>query len=279
MDARRAYDMWLALIQDEDLYEATLNGRHAELAAARSFGPDDIKILDGFHAQRGLSWNIENLRFRAALHVTGNLLLLMQRTILLLTKGNDDWTQELVFEYLSHHHWQELGHEHLQEAERFGAYVRKRVLKRRIPPPHIDAVLDFELALVRHLRTVKSIAAEEWPERREPTDEELAIARPRLAKSSTLVELPVDMTDWIRSADPRMGEVREGAITVLVSVPSPREPQKFTKLSPAVLMVLEKCTGELTLPEMAEALSEDFDADDVYGLVSKWISEGVLVAS
>lgn len=276
VEARRAYELWLSLVQDEPLYDATLEGRHAELAASRALALADLQILDEFRAQPGLRWNVENLRFRAAVHVAGNLLLHLQRTIYLLTRGDADWIQELVFEYLAHHHWRELGHEHLNEAERFAAYVQRRVLKRRIPPNHIDDVLAFELALVRHLRAVSRLAPAEWPAARGVSAEQLASARPRRSPTAMVVELAVDLTDWIKSADPRQGEVRDGAIAVLVTVPSPGAPYRFQRLSTEIAALYRRCDGAATGAEIVAGLGEDYDPDDVYLLLAQWVERGAL---
>ena len=56
----------------------------------------------------------------------------MPRTVRLLTRGDDDWRQDLCFEYLAHHRWLPLGHMRLAECERFASYVQTRVMKRRI---------------------------------------------------------------------------------------------------------------------------------------------------
>lgn len=279
VDARDAYRMWISLVRDEELYDATIAGTHASLAESRKLSAQDLTILDEFRAQPGLRWNVENLRFRAASHVAGNLHQYLQRTLYLLTRGDENWIQELVFEYLAYHRWDELGHEHLKEAERFGAYVRSRVLKRRVPPPHIDAVLDFELALVRHLRAISALVPGEWPARAELAAEQIAAARPAHVKTSLLLEVPVDITDWIRSADPRTGEVRERPISVLAVLASPTSAYQFQLLPPPVKAVYERCDGATTTAEIATALGDDYDVDDVVTLVGRWLRDRALTVS
>jgi hypothetical protein len=268
--------MWLALIRDEKLYEATIDGTHAPLAAARGFLPEDVRILDEFHAEPGLRWNVENLRYRSAAHTAGNLLLTMMRTIYLLTLGNEDWIQELVFEYLAYHDWCECGHEHIAEAERFAAYVKKRVLKRRGPPKYIDEVLDFELVVARHLGALKNLRADEWPTLRELGVEQVACAKPRRAANTALINLPIDLTDWIRSGDPRTGVVREQPVSVLVTVPSQNAPHRFQRMSTAVRELYTRFDGTSTTDTIIAALGEDYDRDDALELVARWVAAGSL---
>src|SRR5512141_1771950 len=129
--SQRVYDVWTQVIQDEALYEAMLDGSHARLPG-KQLDAEAIAILDQFRAEPGTRWNIENLRFRSALETGDTLLSYMPRTVKLLTRGDDDWRQDLCFEYLAHYQWRPLGHLRLAECERFASYVRTRVMKRRI---------------------------------------------------------------------------------------------------------------------------------------------------
>ena len=43
--SQRVYEVWIQLVQDEELYEAMLDGSHAQLAG-RGLGAEAIAILD-----------------------------------------------------------------------------------------------------------------------------------------------------------------------------------------------------------------------------------------
>jgi hypothetical protein len=278
MSSRRVYDVWIQLIQDEELYEAMLEGRHAQLAG-RDLDAEAIAILDRFRAERGTRWNVENLRFRSALETGDSLISYMPRTVRLLTRGDDDWRQDLCFEYLAHHRWRAIGHMRLAECERFADYVRKRVMKRRVTPPHLDAVLTFELAVVRLLKATAGVSRDAWPVRRE-VGAELAGLRPRRSPVQTVIELEVDLRPWIESADPLRGEVGPGPITLLVHVPSLDEPHRIKTISEGVRVVLERCDGERTVEALARELEEELElpAAGVHRLVRMLIEERILCA-
>jgi hypothetical protein len=88
-DSEKAYGVWMQLIADEELYRACLAGRHAELARSRDLDAIDIAILDVFQHERGTRWNIENLRFRAAVEVATKIQIHLPGTAALLTEGNE----------------------------------------------------------------------------------------------------------------------------------------------------------------------------------------------
>src|SRR5688572_16388840 len=148
IDARKGYDVWLQLIANEELYRHTLAGTHRELAERENLGEAELVILDAFHADKGTRWNIENLRFRTALEASASLASYLPRTCRMLTNGDENWLQDIAFEYLAFYKWTEHGHHRFAECERFGEYVRERIMKRRITPQHLEVVLDFELAVV-----------------------------------------------------------------------------------------------------------------------------------
>jgi len=277
--SRRVYDVWTQMVQDEELYEAMLAGTHDRLEG-RGLDTEAIAILDRFRAEPGTRWNMENLRFRAAISVGDILLLYLPRTIRLLTDGSDQWRQDLCFEYLALHRWQALGHMQLTECERFASFVRTRVMRRRITPPHLDAVLAYELAVVRLLRSTAQVAPEAWPVRREVTDEELGALRPRRSPAQTLVELDVDLRPWIEAGDPTRGEVGPGPITLLVHMPSLEEPYRIKTISEGVRVVLERCDGERTVDALADELEAEFElpAADVRRLVRALLDERILCA-
>src|SRR5690606_7388859 len=91
IDARRALDLWVQIVRDEELYRAMLDGRHAELAEARQLDASDLAILDQFRARPGTRWNVENIRFRATLQVAGRLRSWMPLTTHRLAGTSEDW--------------------------------------------------------------------------------------------------------------------------------------------------------------------------------------------
>lgn len=277
ISSRRAYEVWTQLVEDEELYEAMLEGTHGSLPG-RGLDAEAIEILDRFRAEPGTRWNVENLRFRAALEVSEVLGLYLPRTLHLLTRGDADWRQDLCFEYLAHHRWRSLGHLRLTETERFGDFIRTRILKRRMPPPHLEEVLAFELAVVQLLRATAGVAAEAWPVRREVTEEELPALRPRRSPVQLVVDLGVDLRPWIESGDPTRGEVGEGPIALLLHAPSLEEPYRIKAISDGVRVVLERCDGERTIAALAGELEEEFElpAAEVRRVVRALLDERIL---
>jgi hypothetical protein len=279
-DARRVYELWLKLIADEELYQEMLAGRHAALAQGRGLTPEDVAILDQFHARPGTRWDIENLRFRAATEVGAKLKTWMPRTTYLLTLGNEDWLQDTCFEYLSAHRWEDLGHFHFTECERFATYTRNRIMKRRRTPPHLGAVLTFETAVLGLLKATRGVSPAAWPTRPSAPDAALlAPARPRWGPAVLLIELPVDLTAWIASGDPRVGQVSERPSCVLAYVPSLSEKHRFQTLGEGARLVFERCRGEATSEELASHFAEElgFEREDTFRLLGRWVRDGALV--
>jgi hypothetical protein len=278
-DARRVYDVWTQMVQDEALYEAVLAGTHAALVG-RELDAEAIAILDQFRAEPGTRWNVENLRFRSALETGDTLVSYLPRTMRLLAKGDEDWLQEMCFEYLERHRWQALGHMRLAECERFAGYVTTRIMKRRITPPHLEAVLAYELAVVRLIRSTAQVAPDAWPARREVSAAELPTVRPRRSPVQVIVELDVDLRPWIESADPTRGEVGPGPVTLLVHIPSLEDPHRIKTISEGVRVVLERCDGARTVAALGQELDDEFGlaADEVYRVVRTLLDERILAA-
>jgi hypothetical protein len=279
VSSKRVYEVWTQMIQDEELYEAMLEGTHARLEG-RGLDAEAIEILDQLRAEPGTRWSIENLRFRSAMFVGELLLFYMPRTVRLLTRGDDQWRQDLCFEYLAYHRWRPMGHRQLTECERFGQFVRTRIMKRRIVPPHLEAAMTYELAVVGLLRSTAGIAAEAWPVRRTVTDAELPALRPRRSPAQVAVELDVDLRPWIESGDPARGEVGPGPITLLVHMPSLDEAYRIKTISDGVRVVLERCDGDRTVDALTRELEDEFElaAADVRRLVRSLLDERILCA-
>jgi hypothetical protein len=277
-DAKRANEVFDRLITDEELYEAVLAGRHRELAESRRLDQEQIAILDAFHARPGTKWNIDNIRFRATGEVMGKLVIWLPRTLHLITGGNMDWLSDLSFEYLAYHRWHEYGHHHLAECERFVEFVRKRVMFRRVTPAPLESVLRFESAVITTLQRTKGLPASAFPDGQRPSDAELETLRPKWGPAVSIVELPMNIADWIRSGDPRVGEAKDGAISVLVYVPSLVEKHRIQVLSEGTQLILEACDGERTAGELASEVGEEFDLEreEVLELIGRWVEARVL---
>ena len=275
--SKRVYEVWNQLIQDEELYEAMLEGTHGRLEG-RGLDAEALAILDRFRAERGTRWNVENLRFRAALETGDVLVSYMPRTVRLLTRGDDDWRQDLCFEYLAHHRWRSLGHMRLAECERFAGYVRTRVMKRRVTPRYLEDVVAFELAVVQLIRSTSSVAKDAWPVRRAVTDAELPALRPRRSPVQTVVDLDVDLRPWIESADPLRGEITSEPITLLVHIPSLDEAHRIKTISDGVRVVLERCDGDRTVEALAAEIEDEFElpGSDVHRLARMLLDERIL---
>lgn len=277
VSSKRVYEVWTQLIQDEELYEAMLDGSHGRLEG-RGLDAEALEILDQFRAEPGTRWNIENLRFRSSLFVGDLLLLYMPRTVRLLTRGDDQWRQDLCFEYLAHHRWRPMGHMQLMECERFAAFIRTRIMKRRLMPPHLEAAMAYELAVIRLLRSTTEVAADAWPVRRDVSDADLPALRPRRSPVQVVVELDVDLRPWIESGDPARGEVGPGPITLLVHMPSLEDRYQIKTISEGVRVVLERCDGERTVDALARELEDEFElpAAEVCRMVRTLLDERIL---
>jgi hypothetical protein len=277
-DAARTYVLWNELIADEELYRTVVSGRTRDVASSRSFDDTDVAILEAFAAERGTRWNIENLRFRCADEVAGKLQLHLPRTMALLTRGVPDWSRDLVFEYCAYHRWQELGHYHLAECDRFATYVDERIAKRRALPAHLHTLLHFEQSINRLVRRTATLTPADYPKRGGVSDTDLARGRPRLSAAAAIIELDADISEWIRTGDPLRGEPGAGPIVILATLPSPTEPYRIMQLSDGARYVLDRCTGEHTGDELAATLADDadggFDRDDVFPLLRRWAEHG-----
>jgi len=275
--AQRTYQLWVQLIEDEALAAATLAGEPERAAAERGLSAGDVEVLRAFGQQRGTRWNLENLRFRTAQETADSLVSYLPRTMRLLTRGQDGWLQDLAFEYLALNRWRQLGHRRFSECERFAAHARERIARRRPLGKHFDTVLDFELAVVRLLKKTASIPKERWPAPPGPLpDEALAKLAPRPSEAMALIDLPVDISEWIRSGDPLQGEPRDRPITVLAVVPSLREAHRVQVVSEGARALLSRCDGKRTVEDVQRDLAEELEAADVAAAIRKWLESRVL---
>jgi hypothetical protein len=280
IDSRTTFEVWQFLIYDEMLSTAVFDGTYPALAQSRGYTPEQIAVLDWFAAQPGMRWNVENLRFRAALETAAALCIHLPRTARLLTRGDDDWLQDICYEYLSHHRWDALGHRRLTECERFGRYVRGRIMRRRITPPHLEAVLELELAVIDVYKQTAAIPRDGWPTPPVFDDDALQSSRPRRGPAQRLLEQAIDLRAFMSAAKPLEVVAGPGPVTWFIHLPGPTKSHRMRIFSEGVCEVLTRCTGEQTALEIAEAMEDDFGLPraQVTHLVRTWLDEGVLVA-
>ncbi len=271
--SQKAYETWMRIIADESLAELVIDRDHDAIDRRFDLDLEQRAIAKTFAGERGTRWNIENLRFRAAGGVGAVLESYLPRTVKMLTLGNADWLQDITFEYLAFYRWQEFGQLRFAECERFADYVRKRIVKRRVVPPHFETMLAFEMRLVRLLKRTADVPAEAW---KKPVFQ--PSLRPRPGPVVELIELPVDLSEWIASGQPQ--PVIEEPITMLAVVPSLTETHRLHRLSFGSRVVFEACDGSATASEIAEQLEAEHGvaAAQVTGLIERWIEERALTA-
>jgi hypothetical protein len=275
-DSQKVYQVWLRLIEDEELAEATLAQRHRTFAETKNLEPLDLEILDEFARLPGTRFNIENLRFRAADETADVILVYLPGTARLLTEGRRPWLVDIAWDYLARNSWRALGQMRIAECERFAEYVRTQIMNRRPVPQHFSVLLEFELAVLRLIRKTASIPEDAWPKKKVETTHGL---RPRHSPAAEAISLPVDISEWIRSGDPLTGTVGPRPITMLVVIPSLQEPRKLHKLSEGSRLVFERCTGAQTIAELAEELEARHRVPraQVFNLIDRLIDSAALV--
>ncbi len=281
IDARRVLDVWVRLVRDERLHGEFTAGRYRELARDLGLSDEDVTILDEFHARPGTRWNIDNLRFRATDHVSVRLRTWLPLTVHVLTGGIEDWLNDLVFEYLTLHQWNDLGPYQLSECERFIQFVRDRVLLRRTWNERLEPVLDFELAVVQLLKQTRDVEPGGWPELRAGIgDDELRALRPRPGPVTRIVELPIDLTPWLEAQSPDGVDVPLEPTAYLLFVPSLREPHRVQTIGEGARLVFEECTGERTTAEIAAALEAEHEIDPaaLESVIRRFLEAGALRA-
>ncbi|HEU0036703.1 MAG TPA: hypothetical protein VFQ53_39085 [Kofleriaceae bacterium] len=277
ISSRTTFEVWQFLIYDEVLSRAVFDGTYRELAAQRGYSAEQLAVLDWFAAQPGMRWNVENLRFRAALETAACLQIHLPKTARLLTKGDDDWLQDICYEYLSFYHWDALGHRRLTECERFGRYVRERIMKRRITPAHLDRVLELELAVVDVLKQTAGVSPASWPA---PPEGDIAHVRPRRGIAQKLLDQPIDLRELMTLDKPDRVVFQPRAVTWLIHLPKPTERPKMKIISDGARELLARCTGTRETKEIASDLERELElpVEQVTKIVRTWLDEGVLVA-
>jgi hypothetical protein len=271
-DARAVYDVWIRLVQSEPLYDAMLRGEHAAVARSLGFTELEIAILDDFAIQPGTRWHVENLRFRAVTMVSRLLGWQLPATLRLITEGRDGWLRDLVYEYLSLHRWVELGHHHrVAECERFAAFVEHRVVKRRMPPPHIEAVLAFERGLIELSRRAATLPIAAWPPRRPgAVAADAAIVR---GPVQLALALPVDLLAWLRDPSTELRVTSPAPLDVVgyvTAADAPVETEPLTSIGAQLLAAAATPRPRAELERVVPGAA---------ALVATWLDRGLLVCA
>lgn len=281
-DAELVYKTWLTLVAEEPLYEALKTKQHAEVARRLGLGDEEVLILDDFADQAGTRWHIDNLRFRCTTMVSRILKWHLPGTIQLLTRGSNDWLRDIAYEYMAHSRWQDFGHHNRgPECERFARFVRQRIMTRRRPPEHLEAVLGFELAVLELGQKASRLPLAEWPAAypQTPVAEDsvagppLQAVVPRQAPVARTFELPVDIVSWLRKPEGDLRVDGPGPVVALIYVPSPAELPKLRKLEPSELALFQRCDGKNTVAELADSQPDRTE------LLRSWLAEGCLAQS
>lgn len=278
IDSRTTFQVWEFLIYDETLSRAVFDGTYKDLASKRGYSSEQIAVLDWFASQPGMRWNVENLRFRAALETAACLGIHMPHTARLISRNDDDWLQDICYEYLAYYNWDALGHRRLTECQRFGTYTRERIMRRRIMPASFEHVLDLELAIVDVHRKTAEAARSGWPERRKLTASELETARPRRGIAHRLLEQPIDLRPFLAATKPLEVIAGPGPVTWLIHIGGPAENHKMKVVSAGPVEVLERCAGTATTAEIAASMEDEFGLprEQVSALIDTWVTQGIL---
>lgn len=279
IDSRTTYKVWHYLIHDEALSRAVFDGSYRTIATERGYTADEIEVLDWFAAQPGMRWNVENLRFRAAFETAASLYVHMPRTVHLLTKGDDDWMQDVCYEYLSFYQWDALGHRRLTECERFGRYIRERIMRRRITPQHLDSVLELELAIVDVLKRTIDIPRDGWPAPPQLDGDGLAAATVRRGPAQRLLQQAIDLRGFMTAKPAEQVDAGPGPVTWLIHLASPAHKPRTKVIGDGPKALLERCDGTRTSAQIARAMADEFGLppDQVTRLIGTFLRDGVLV--
>jgi hypothetical protein len=268
-DARAVYDVWIRLVQSEPLYDAMLRGEHAAVARALGFTELELAILDDFAIQPGTRWHVENLRFRAVTMVSRLLGWHLPATLRLVTEGRDGWLRDLVHEYLSLHRWVELGHHHrFAECERFAAFVEHRVLQRRRPPPHIEAVLGFERGLIELARRAAVLPIAGWPG---PPGEAAPGAMILRGPVQLQLVLPIDILAWLRDPTTELRVTAPTPLDVIAWVAAADAPVEIEPVTPAGRQLLDAAATPRPRDELERL------APGAGPTLAGWLARGILV--
>lgn len=264
-DARRVYEIWLLIVQDERLYDAMMRGEHVAVGRSLGFGDIDLDILEDFARQPGTRWHVENLRYRATMMVSRLLNWHLPATMRLLTDGVSDWQRDLVFEYLTLHRWIEFGHHRrFAECRRFASFVEGRVLKRRRPPEHIAEVMSFERNALDLLERASRLPVAEWE-----TPRSSEVVRRGIVQA--LVPLRADVLDWVRAPRGPLKVSSARGTNALLFVASPERDVDVEALDEEALALLEAARQPSSLAQLERRHAA------AAPLLKRWLDAGILV--
>jgi hypothetical protein len=185
--------------------------------------------------------------------------------------------RDIAYEYLAHHRWNDLGHhQRFAECVRFARFVRDRILKRRRPPEHIDDVLRFELAVIDLLRTAAETPPGQWPQPA-PSGEAAPLAGvvPRRGPAVAVVDLPLDIVDWLADPAGPLAPAGPGPIHALVWVGGPTRGHSIERLAPSERDLLERVDGVRTVGRLLDE-TEAAHRDPALAALRRWMMEGVV---
>jgi len=274
-DARVVYDVWIRLVQSEALYDAMLHGEHAALARTLGWSELELAILEDFAIQPGTRWHVENLRFRAVTMVSRLLGWHLPATLRLVTEGRPGWLRDLVYEYLSLHRWVELGHHRrFAECARFATFVEERVLKRRMPPPHVEAVLAFERGLIELTRRAAMLPMAEWPARGQRIAAPGAPIVP-IVRGPVQVQLalPVDILAWLREPTIELHVTALGPVDVLAYVAAADASPELEPVTAIGTQVLAATAAPRPRDEIERLVP------GASPVIASWLERGILVSA
>ena len=272
-DARTVYDVWIRLVQSEAMYEAMLRGEHAAVGRALGLGELELAILDDFAIQPGTRWHVENLRFRAVTMVSRLLGWHLPATLRLVTEGREGWLRDLVYEYLSLERWVELGHHHrFAECERFAEFVEHRVLKRRMPPPHIEAVLAFERGVIDLLRRAAALPIAAWPP---PAAVPAAAPDAAILRGPVQVQLalPVDLLAWLCDPRTELHVTTPAPLDVIAWITAADAPVQTAPLTPPGPQLLAAAATPHPRRELERLVA------GAGPMIASWLERGILVCA
>jgi hypothetical protein len=271
-DARAVYDVWIRLVQSEALYDAMLRREHAALAQTLGFSELELAILEDFAIQPGTRWHVENLRFRAVTMVSRLLGWHLPATLRLVTEGRPGWLRDLVYEYLSLHRWVELGHHRrFAECERFATFVEDRVLKRRMPPPHVEAVLAWERGLIGLTRRAAMLPIAAWPAR----GDLIATPGAPIVRGPVQVQLalPVDLLAWLREPTIDLHVTAPGPVDVLAYVVAADASPELEPVTAIGTQVLAATAAPCPRDELERVIA------GAGPVIASWLARGILVSA
>jgi hypothetical protein len=144
-------------------------------------------------------------------------------------------------------------------------------------PPHLETVLELELAICDVLAQTAKIPRDGWPT---PPTGALETLRPDRGPAQRTLTQPVDIRRFMRIDKPDRVEPDPGPVTWLIYLADLQSSPKTKILGNGPVLVLELCDGARTTAEIATTMESEYGvpAEQITKLVGTWLAEGVLVA-